>query len=193
LIGGIVLAGGEGRRFGSPKQLVRLRGRPLIEWAIEPMLAAPGVDSVAVVLGAHFAAIRATAKLEPARAVVCEAWREGIAASLRCGLKEFGDAEAVAVTLADQPLITSEAISAVLGELDSGAVAARASYDGRPGHPVAISRSLFRAVEELRGDVGARDLLSASGVLEVECSHLCSDADVDRPEDLERVRAVEAR
>jgi CTP:molybdopterin cytidylyltransferase MocA len=76
LIGGIVLAGGEGRRFGSPKQLARLRGRPLIEWAVEAMLAAPAIDSVVVVLGARFAAIRGTAKLEPARTVVCDAWRE---------------------------------------------------------------------------------------------------------------------
>lgn len=189
MIGGIVLAGGEGHRFGGPKQLAHLRGKALVEWAVEAMLTVPVIDSVAVVLGAHAAAIRAGTKLEPARIVVCEAWREGIAASLRCGISELREAEAVAITLADQPLISAQAIATVLDQLNSGAVAARATYDGRPGHPVAISRSLFEALSELRGDIGARKLLSAAGAREVECSHLCSDHDIDEPADLERVRA----
>ena len=189
MIGGIVLAGGEGHRFGGPKQLAQLRGKALIEWAVDAMLAVPVIDSVAVVLGAHAAAIRAGTKVEPARIVVCDAWREGIAASLRCGISELTEAEAVAITLADQPLISAQAIATVLDQLDSGAVAARATYNGRPGHPVAISRSLFEALSELRGDIGARKLLSASGARVVECSHLCSDDDIDEPADLERVRA----
>jgi molybdenum cofactor cytidylyltransferase len=189
LTGGIVLAGGEGRRFGSPKQLARLGDRPLIEWAVEAMLAVPAIDDVAVVLGAHAGSIRESAQLEPARAVVCVDWREGIAASLRCGIGALREADAVALTLADQPLITPQAITSVLGALESGAPAARATYARRPGHPVAIGSSLFGHVDELRGEVGARELLAAAGAREVECGHLCSDDDIDEPEDLERVRA----
>ena len=31
----IVVAGGAGVRFGSPKQFARLAGRPVLEWAVE--------------------------------------------------------------------------------------------------------------------------------------------------------------
>lgn len=197
MIGGIVLAGGEGSRFGAPKQLARLHGRALIEWAVEAMLAVPAIDPVVVVLGAHADAVRAAVNLDPAQTVVCEDWREGIAASLRCGIRRLRPAEAVVVALADQPLIGPQAIAAVLDRIDSPTPAARATYGGHPGHPVLVRRPLFKALGELRGDVGARELLAAADVREVECGHLCSPQDVDTPEDLERVRAmlagVEAR
>jgi CTP:molybdopterin cytidylyltransferase MocA len=188
VIGGLVIAGGEGRRFGGPKQLALLGGKPLIEWSVEAMLAVSAIDSVVVVLGANADAIRGGTKLGVARAIVCDGWREGMAASLRRGICDLRQADVVAITLADQPLITSDAIAAVISELDSGTSAARATYHGRPGHPVAIRRSLFSEVCRLRGDVGAKNLLSASGAHCVECSQLCSDRDVDSPEELERMQ-----
>ena len=36
-IGGLILAAGEGRRFGGTKQLAELHGRPLLEHALEAM------------------------------------------------------------------------------------------------------------------------------------------------------------
>ena len=57
-IGGIILAAGEGRRFGGAKQLAPLNGRPLIEHALEAMLAVPALDPVVIVLGAHADRIR---------------------------------------------------------------------------------------------------------------------------------------
>jgi hypothetical protein len=65
----------------------------------------------------------------------------------------------------------------------------RAAYDGRPGHPVALARSLFPAVAALRGDVGARDLLDAAATRTVEVGHLCRPDDVDVPADLEALRS----
>ena len=42
-VGGLILAAGEGRRFGATKQLAELRGRPLLEYAVESMLSVPAV------------------------------------------------------------------------------------------------------------------------------------------------------
>ena len=68
--------------------------------------------------------------------------------------------------------------------------AARATYDGRPGHPVLIKRGLYGAVAELEGDTGARDLLVAAGAREIECGRLCRADDVDTGADLAAVRAT---
>jgi molybdenum cofactor cytidylyltransferase len=151
------------------------------------MLATPAIERVVVVLGADRDEVAATADLGGAETVVCEGWREGIAASLRVGVEALADAEAIVVTLGDQPFVTREAIAAIAAQVEAPE-AARAVYEGRPGHPALIKRPLYDAVRSLRGDVGARDLLADAGVREVECGHLCRPDDVDTPGDLEAVR-----
>jgi molybdenum cofactor cytidylyltransferase len=184
----MVLAAGGGRRFGGGKLLAELDGRPLLEHALDAMLGVPAIDRVVAVLGAGADELRSSVDLGGVDVVVCRDWPEGISASLRAGVAELADAEAIVITLGDQPLITSQVIAAILDRIDSPAPAARATYRGRPGHPVLIKRKLFDRVLELRGDAGARDLLAGAGVLEVECGHLSRPDDVDTVEDLEAVR-----
>jgi CTP:molybdopterin cytidylyltransferase MocA len=160
----------------------------LLEHAVETLRGVAAIERVAVVLGADADRVRAEADLSGVEIVVAEDWAEGIAASLRAGVAALADADAVLVTLADQPLLTRAAIEAVLAESGSDAPAARATYDGKPGHPVLIKRELYPEVAKLRGDAGARDLLTAHGAIEVECGELSRADDVDTPGDLEIVR-----
>jgi CTP:molybdopterin cytidylyltransferase MocA len=187
LIGGIVLAAGEGRRFGGPKQLAKFRGRPLLEYAIEAQSRVPGIERIVVVLGAHADQVVREVDLLDAEPVVCDRWAEGQAASLQRGLDELTEADAVIVTLGDQPGITPQVVAMILDQVDSPALAARAVYGGRPGHPVMIKRELFPRVRELRGDVGARPVLEEVGARAIEAGHLCDPRDVDTPEDLAEV------
>lgn len=188
MIVGVVLAAGAGRRFGSPKQLAELGGVPLLQHAIDAMLAVPALDGVVVVLGAAAEHVGAAVKFADAEPVVCRDWEEGMAASLRCGVAAVGDADWAVVTLGDQPHVTPEAIEAVLAGLTPEAPAVRASYDGVAGHPVALARELFVRVAELRGDVGARELLAELDVRTVEAGRLGRPDDVDTPEQLEAMR-----
>jgi molybdenum cofactor cytidylyltransferase len=179
-IGGLVLAAGEGRRFGGTKQLASFRGRPLLEHALEAMSV---VSPRVVVLGHEAGAIRARVDLHGATPVVCDDWAAGQAASLRRGLEALGSVDAVVVTLGDQPGITPEAIAAVI-EADGEEDAVRAVYDGRPGHPVLLRRALIERAGELRGDVGFRDLLEGATVRELELGGLADPADIDTREEL---------
>lgn len=188
MIAGVVLAGGAGRRFGSPKQLADLDGVPLLQHAIDAMLAVPSLDRVVVVLGAAAEHVAAAVKFADAEPLICVDWEEGMGASLRCGVEAAGDVDWVVVTLGDQPGITPEAIEAVVDAIEPGDEAVRAEYDGRSGHPVALSRALFGRVAELRGDVGARELLGSVAVRPVEAAHLARPDDVDTPEELEAIR-----
>ena len=113
-IGGLILAAGEGRRFGATKQLAELRGRPLLEYAVDSMLSVPAVWPVIVVLGHDSDAIRAGTDLGDARIVVCPDWHEGQAASLRCGIAALGPVDAAVIALGDQPFITPQVIAGVL-------------------------------------------------------------------------------
>ena len=180
-IGGLILAAGEGRRFGGTKQLAPLAGRPLLEHALEAMA---GVSPRVVVLGHAAEEILARVDLHGAAPVVCEGWAEGQAASLRCGIAALGPVDAAVVTLGDQPFMTPAVIAAALDLAGRGHDAVRATYDGAPGHPVVLGRRLLARADELEGDAGFRSLLDGARVERFEAGHLCDPADIDTREEL---------
>jgi CTP:molybdopterin cytidylyltransferase MocA len=182
---GLILAAGAGTRFGAAtKQLADLHGKPLLQHAVDAMNAA--LPRAVVVLGHDADAIRAVVDFGPARVVLCEDWALGQGYSLRAGVAALADADVVAITLGDQPFITPAVITAALAELgDHDAL--RAVYDGRPGHPVVLSRRVLDAVGELRGDAGARELLERFDVRRWEASHLANATDVDTQDELARL------
>jgi molybdenum cofactor cytidylyltransferase len=180
-IGGLVLAAGEGSRFGGTKQLADVGGRPLLEHALAAVTA---LSPRVVVLGHAAEEIRARVDLQGAEPVLCEGWRDGQSASLRAGIAALGDVDAVLVVLGDQPLIGPEAVAAVAAAAGGDEDAVRALYDGTPGHPILIRRPLLDRAAELRGDTGFRDLLIGARIREVDLTGRADPADVDTPEDL---------
>jgi molybdenum cofactor cytidylyltransferase len=187
VIGGVVLAAGGGTRFGATKQLAPLRGRPLLSYAVESMLAVPAVWPVVVVLGHDADEIRDRIEFHDATVVVCDAWREGQSASLRAGIEALGDVDAAVVTLGDQPFITPQVIAGALDYDEAYHDAVRTFYSGEPGHPVLLTRRLLARAGDLRGDVGFRDLLLGQRVRRWEAGRLADPTDIDTQEELARL------
>jgi molybdenum cofactor cytidylyltransferase len=180
---GLILAAGGGTRFGAESKLLAdLGGRPLLQWAVDAQGAVPELTRIVVVLGAHAPEVGGRVRFGRAETVVCPDWATGQAASLRCGLAALEGAAKVVVTLGDAPLVTA----AVIARFAAEPPRTRATYDGRPGHPVVLGRDEIRTLMSLTGDRGARDLLRGGPVIEV--GHLCSGRDVDTPDDLEEIR-----
>ena len=186
-VGALVLAAGAARRYGAAKQMAELDGRPLLEHALEAVAGAP-VDRRVVVLGAGAQGVLASARLHGAEPVVCPDWQEGQAASLRAGLRELEGVEAIVVVLGDQPRLSARAVARVLAAREPGVAAVRATYRGRPSHPVVLERELFPRLAALRGDVGARAVLATVAVRDVACDGLGDPQDVDTPDQLEVLR-----
>lgn len=153
-----------------------------------------GCDRVLVVAGAS--ADEAAALLEetgwsedPAVDVVVAAdWDEGMGASLRTGLSAaMGSAASCAlVSLVDLPDVGSDVVRRVLGRTSPDeSTVARATYDGRPGHPVLLGRDHWaKVLATAQGDKGARDYLAAHRTVLVECGDLATGRDTDTPDDL---------
>jgi CTP:molybdopterin cytidylyltransferase MocA len=182
MISGLVLAAGAGTRFGArPKLLADLRGRPLLEHAVGAQCAVPELERIVVVLGAFAVEVRSSVDFGRAEIVVCDDWEDGQAASLRCGLRALPGADTVLVTLGDEPLIGPAIIRRFLGQPGG----ARATYNGRPGHPVVLGQAQIAAALELTGDEGARGVLGDGP--RIECGDLSSGADVDTEADLEAI------
>jgi CTP:molybdopterin cytidylyltransferase MocA len=191
MIGGVLLAAGAGTRFraggGGVKVLAPVEGRPLVEWALAALAAAPLGDRV-LVLGADGDDVLAAIDLQGARVVRNEHWERGMASSLRAGLDALdASCTAAVVVLGDGPALAAEAIRrvALAAEAADGLVSAR--YGDRNGHPVAIPRTLWARLPDA-GEQGAR-VLGPPAVL-VDCSDLPAPGDADTPAELGRARRV---
>jgi CTP:molybdopterin cytidylyltransferase MocA len=187
VIAAIVLAAGQATRFGGPKQLALVGGRPLVQHAVDAAHDG-GVDEIVVVLGAFADEIESRLEL-PANARIERnpAFAEGQSTSLRAGIRAApAGAEAVVVLLADQPGVTAAEVRAVIRTFEqSGGPAVRASYRGTPGHPILLARSLFPEVLAGGGDEGAREVLRRlGGVVREIAVDRDPPRDVDTREDL---------
>jgi CTP:molybdopterin cytidylyltransferase MocA len=184
VVAGLILAAGAGSRYGrSPKLIADLCGRPVLEHAIDAQCSVAELARIVVVLGAHADKILDAVEFMRAQPVVCERWREGMSASLRCGADTLADAERVIVTLGDEPLMSPDIIARFL----DAPPGTRAIYHGQPGHPVVLGPEQLRAIRTLRGDRGGRELLRGGPT--IECSGLGARGDVDTPADLAAIRS----
>jgi nicotine blue oxidoreductase len=178
----VVLAAGAGRRFGGePKLLAELDGRPLLDHVLAAAAAAESVGRVVVVVGARGGDVRPVAERRGAEVVLCEAWSDGQAASLRCGLEAVAGAEKVLLLVGDQPGITAAAIDRMAPQPPG----TRAAYGGAPGHPAVLGREEMEQAAALSGDRGLRDVTRWRLV---ECGDVAEGRDVDTRADLEAAR-----
>lgn len=172
----VVLAAGEGRRFGGPKQVVTLP-------SVLERVQAAGASDVVVVEGAH--PLGALPLPSGVRLVRCELWEKGPGASLRAGLDALGpEVAAAVVVLADGPDLQSEAVHRIVAswEREGGDVVA-ASYAGVQSHPLLVARAAWDTIPP----VGLR----GRAVRLVACDDLGAPGDVDCPDDLpQRLRSV---
>jgi molybdenum cofactor cytidylyltransferase len=162
---GLLLAAGQGRRFGGDKLLAPLpaatfdapAGTALgVASALHLVAALP--DTVAVVRAGERQLV---ARLGDAgvRVVECANADNGMGASLACGVAATADADGWVVALADMPWIAPATIMTVSAALREGADIAAPAYRGERGHPVGFARRHYASLAALTGDAGARDVL----------------------------------
>jgi CTP:molybdopterin cytidylyltransferase MocA len=186
-VGGVLLAAGEGKRLGTPKALVELGGRRLVDRGAD-LLRDGGTAPVLVVTGAVPVTVPGVI------GVPNPDWRTGMGSSLAAGLRALpGDCTAAVIALVDQPLIGPEVVRRLLAAHRAGAELAVAAYHGRARNPVLLARAHWAGVlAAAEGDAGARPYLRAHPglVTLVECADIGRPDDVDTPEDLARVGAL---
>lgn len=188
-IAAIVLAGGEGRRAGGPKALLRLGGETFLA-RVARLLSRPGVTRLVAVLGHDAERVAAEAGL-PAVAIraVNRGYREGgMLSSILCGLDAAGDADAVLIHPVDHPVVAEATVDAVIAALRAGAAIAVPSFSGRRGHPGGFARASFPLLRAAPPERGLRAVLHDRPelVVHVEGDAGCL-AGVNTPADLERL------
>jgi CTP:molybdopterin cytidylyltransferase MocA len=118
--------------------------------------------------------------------VINDKWEEGMASSIRLGVRALGfaarDAEGVLLMTCDQPAVTAKHLRRLMTRAEVKA----SRYAGRNGVPAFFPKKYFDRLMELEGDAGARELLADARYEELENGEL----DVDTVEDLKRAREL---
>jgi molybdenum cofactor cytidylyltransferase len=163
VITGIVLAAGEGIRFGGAKVVAALHGTPVVRHVVDRLREA-GVDDVVVVAGDALQEVTQACAGSGARIVRNPHPDLGLSGSLRLGVEAARAADALVVALGDQPTIASTVVGDLMRAWEgSNAAAVVPVYaDGR-GNPVLFDGTLRAELSVLTGDAGARELLTRLG------------------------------
>ena len=156
----VVLAAGSAKRFGATKQLERVGGQPLVRRAVDLAYEMCG-DHTVLVVGHDWRAVTAAARDDSGYLVYNERHEDGLGTSISLAVRCVAHAaSAIALLLADQPLITAQHLAS-LCEAWSGAddeIIATA-FAGTKGPPVLFPRATFIELARLEGDQGAQHLL----------------------------------
>jgi molybdenum cofactor cytidylyltransferase len=190
--GAVILAAGGSSRMGTPKQLLDREGLPLIAHIVDEVLGS-GANPVVVVLGAEEKAIRAVISEKPVLVASNPSWSSGLAGSIRVGLKAVIDADsavrAVLLTPCDQPALSSEIILRLASAHAATGRIACSRFNGRNASPAVFGRDAFAALDGLRGDRGARDLLNGDQACVEAIETPSLGLDLDTAADVERWKA----
>jgi len=188
MISAIVLAAGESKRMGQPKQMLAWQGKTLLQHVLGNLINSDA-DEIILVLGNEAETIRKSLPELPIRMVINRDYKQGMASSLRQGLLVMDPkSEAFLVLLADQPGIGPEIINRVIRgfqQANPQRGICRPVYRGLKGHPVLMGVQYRKEILQLQGDVGARQILMNHplDILEIEVEQDLVVMDVDTPDE----------
>lgn len=184
---GILLAAGQGTRFGSNKLCHPLGdGTPVAVRSAENLRDALG--EVLVVLRPEDSVLRGHFDDAGVPYVLCPDAGQGMAATLACGIRATPRASGWIIALGDMPYIRPGTIAAVAAAIAEGALLAAPFVDDQRGHPVGFAAPLRDELLALAGDEGARRVIVAhkEQLHRIDCDDPGILADIDVPDDVRR-------
>ena len=183
----VVLAAGTAERFGRTKQLEVLEGKTLVGRAMSIARDVCGIRTLLVAGHDSVPVVEAAGEL--GYVVVNDDYEDGIGGSIATAARAISlVADAILLMLADQPLITTTHLEALLdvwsGKHDE---IVATSFADALGPPVLFPRGAFETLSEMSGDTGARGLLEQDGFNVTTVAFADAEIDIDTPEDLGRL------
>jgi molybdenum cofactor cytidylyltransferase len=190
LLAAIIVSAGASSRMGRPKALLPYRESTFLEHLIE-ITHHPRVGVIRVVLGAGAENIRTAAKINPSMVVVNPNWEQGQLSSICAGIKSLDGMDTAGLILCpvDHPLVTADLVSNLIAQFFlNHKLIVVPTFNGRRGHPVIFSSSLYSELLDAPPAKGARAVVwaHAADVLEVPTTEEGVVLNINDPDMLQR-------
>jgi molybdenum cofactor cytidylyltransferase len=162
MLAAVILSGGASRRMGSPKALLSYQGRPFLEHLLD-VAHHPKIGLRRIVLGADREPIAKEVNLALDEIVINEQWEKGQLSSIHAALRSLpAQTDGILVLLIDHPLISEVLVGELVDSFyTSGKSIVLPVYEGRRGHPVIFSSSLYQELMNAPLETGARSVVWA--------------------------------
>jgi molybdenum cofactor cytidylyltransferase len=162
MLAAVILSGGASSRMGSPKALLPYQGRPFLEHLLE-VTAHRQIGSRRVVLGAQAEPIAKAVNLKADEIVINQEWEKGQLSSIQAALRSLPQGtHGILLCLIDHPLISSALIQELIEQFyKTKKPVVLPVYEGRRGHPVIFSASLYEELLSAPLEMGARAVVWA--------------------------------
>lgn len=194
MVTGVILAAGQARRMGEPKQLLHLGGKPMV-WHVAATACLANFYEVMVITGAYGDQVGEAIKDLPVKIINNEQWADGQSTSVKKAVQSVNPkSQAVAFLLADQPLIDVILMKEVIEtyQVTKSSIIMPRTLN-KPGNPVLFDLKVWRpALLQLSGDEGARQIIRKNqGCIQyVEELDEKKFLDVDTPVEFEEMQRI---
>lgn len=191
MIATIILAAGEARRMGQPKQLMQIQGQSMVQRAVRTAQSVS--EKVVVVTGAYHELVqKEIAQLDVLVAHNSE-WPSGMGSSIRTGIQKIMSfssvPSAVIIMLCDQPLVDQQLLKQLIKVHQETNKLLVASIYGRVlGVPALFAESLFPDLLKLQGKIGAQKVIACYASQAASVDFPEGTDDVDTLEDFDRIK-----
>lgn len=185
----ILLACGQGKRFGENKLLQRLGNRTLVEIAIDTI---PKQYFDRIILVTKYAEV---AKIAISKGVITVLSNDeeikGISVTIKKGMEYVDGTDGCMFGVCDQPLRTSNSIINMIDVFNKneGSIVAL-SYNGKRGNPVIFHKNFYEELRNLTGDNSGGFVVKnhKDRLILCEAQSRLELLDVDTKEDLEEIK-----
>ncbi|MCA0154241.1 nucleotidyltransferase family protein [Winogradskyella vincentii] len=180
----LILAAGNSRRMGTPKQLLKHGDTTMLGQVINNSLKSRA-SSVHVVLGAHANLIRPNLP-KNISVIINKEFEKGLSSSIIKGVTELQHYDSVIIALGDQPLVTSNYFNELIElciKKPNKIIASK--YEKHNGVPAIFPSQFYSELLNLKGDTGAKSLLNSNYQLVQVIETPVNLFDVDTPHDYE--------
>jgi len=180
----LILAAGESKRLGHPKQLVQFKNKTLLQHTIDLSQLFNNSDTY-LILGAHYQQI--ISSIKDVKVILNKYWSSGMGSSISVGINEIISKgyQGALILLCDQPFLSKEHITNIFESYESSEFKIVSSrYNTQIGAPCFFSNQYFDALSKLNGEKGAKSIIQNNiddcFLVDFDLGYI----DIDTPQDL---------